>query len=189
MNFYVIEEDTNSKNKIFLDEINIAPEERKNMILGLDSYIPEDNLLINIKHMVSEEMSDYLSLRFTFVSHKLKCIIQDNTNAKIFFRDTFFLYDGMEFNYYFCCPQKIDCISYEISDKPSNNQAEKIKPGIMKISNGFSIMEKAIENTDIFRVEGLSSRSLVISERLKGLLEENDVKGIKYTLTNQWQNM
>ena len=68
LNYYVIEEDVNSKYRLYTEEINIGQEEKKAMMLGKVELIPTNPLEIMLKHKFEEEMSDYLSTNFTFVS-------------------------------------------------------------------------------------------------------------------------
>ncbi|MCX7746240.1 MAG: hypothetical protein N2645_05040 [Clostridia bacterium] len=184
MQYYVIEEDSNSEYKLLLGDIAISPKERKAMFLGEDIYISAEPLLIPLKYRRKEEMSDYLSIKFPFVSHDLMCILKANVNARVFYKPTFLLYDGREYPYYYILPPKSECINF----KNSKCEIDENMPGGIRIIDGFTLREDVVKNIDIFRVEGLSNRKLVISGRLRKILEENKVKGIQYIESEMYKD-
>ncbi|MCX7748280.1 MAG: hypothetical protein N2645_15555 [Clostridia bacterium] len=185
MRYFVMEEDIHSEYKVYLDDLNLGLEEKKAMLLGDRTFIPLKHMLVPVKHRLQEEMSDYLSTKLTFVSHGLKDLIEENTITKIYYRYSFLLYKEYEYVYHYILPEKFDCIDY----KKSHCEKDDNMPGGLRITNGFAIKESVVNNIDIFRVDGLSNRKLVISEKLKKIFDENQIKGVKYTETTQYRDI
>ncbi len=91
----------------------------------------------------------------------------------------------MEYPYYYLMPKKYDCIDLE----KSNYEKDEREPGGIRITDGFTLKRNAINNSDIFRAEYLSDKIFIISERMKKILEENDIAGIKYTPISDYKTV
>jgi hypothetical protein len=181
--YYLIEEDWYSEHKVYLGEIALTYREKMAMAIGDYSQIPRNPLRISLKYRPSR-MSDYLSLKFTFVSQKLKKLICAQAAADIFFRPSIFLFNGEEHPFYLIVPAKYDCIDFERSFCRDDEGA----PGGIRVDRGFSVCPHRVAGADIFRVKGLSNRKLVISEKFKKVMEKNDICGVKFTLTENYQD-
>lgn len=184
MSYFVIEEDLESVYKVYIGEVQLSSlKERMAMTLGEIHEIPSTPLIIPIKHRCNERMSDYLNVKFNFVSDNMKNVLEDNVNEELFFRHAFLTYEGIEYPYYYLMPKKYDCIDFE----KSNYEKDDGEPGGIRISNGFALKKDVINNSDIFRAKYLSNKIFIISERLKKILEENDIVGIKYTHISEYK--
>ena len=177
MSYYVIEEDLESVYKVYLGDIQLTMREKMAMTLGKTHEIPSDPLIIPIKHRRNKQMSDYLNVKFNFVSDNMRNVLEDNVKEELFFRHAFLTYDGLEYPYYYITVKKYDCIDFE----KSNYEKDENEPGGIRITDGFALKKDVTKNSDIFKAEFLPNRLFIISERLKKILEENDIVGIKYT--------
>jgi hypothetical protein len=184
LNYYVIEEDVNSKYRLYTEEINIGQEEKKAMMLGKVELIPTNPLEIMLKHKFEEEMSDYLSTNFTFVSEKLKNVLKAHTTA-LFYRAAFLIFKEKKYLYYYISPKKYYCIDYDVTKYEKDEEM----PGGIRIVDGFSIKKEMLTNVHIFRVGGLSNRKIVITEYLKNIFELNGIKGINYINVKDYRDI
>lgn len=183
MKYYLIEEDRNSEHKIYLGEIPLTYPEKMAMAIGDYSRIPRTPLRISLKYR-ADRMSDYLSFKYTFVSPKLQNIICQDAVADVFFRPVFLLFKGAEYPFHLTIPAKFDCIDFERSFCKNDENT----PGGIRVYNGFVIRPEAVAGADIFRVKGLSNRKLIISEKFQTILERNDICGIRYIATENYQD-
>jgi hypothetical protein len=181
--YYLIEEDRYSEHKVYLGEISLTYREKMAMATGDYSQIPRTPLRIPLKYR-SDRMSDYLSFKYTFVSPKLQKLICSDAVADVFFRPGFLLFKGEEYPVYLIIPDKFDCIDFQ----RSGCKDDEVTPGGIRIHHGFAICPEAVGAADIFRVKGLSNRKLVISEKFQMILQQNDICGIRYIPTEDYQD-
>lgn len=181
MAYYLMEEDLTSDIQIHLGPISLGREERKAMLLGETFFISPEPLAIPLALAPGENMADFTNCKYPLISPRFKELLEETTIDRLFYREIYLEDDTYQYPYYYLAAPKYDCIDYK------NSQYEKDEgmPGGLRIKKGFYIRSTIVQKADIFRVQGLSNRKLVISERLKQLLEANGLKGIKYIETNR----
>ena len=184
LNYYLIEEDRDFDGKLFLGKISLNIQERRAMVTGERRLIPSNSIEIPLKYPPKERASDYLSLKFPFVSEKLKDIITQVVTAKVQFRLALLRYDNQTLSYFYLLPPQYDCIDH----KHSKCERDERMPGGLRITDGFYIRRDRLEKLDLFRVDGLSNRKLVISERLKECFEAEKAYGLIYTKTEKYRD-
>ncbi|NLW47563.1 MAG: hypothetical protein GXY86_09545 [Firmicutes bacterium] len=182
--FYLIIEDPESSAKIYLGEISLDPEERTAMLLADTHRIPKQPLLIPLIYR-NPEMSDFLNLKFPLISDKLKNILDEYVTSRIFYRPVFLEYQGSYEPYYYLVPPCYEGIDFSHSDCIKDDDL----PGRVKIGEGgFNLRPSMAGKDDIFRLSGLNPRQIIITHRLKQLLTDNGVIGVRYTPTYRYQD-
>lgn len=183
MSYYVIEEDYSAEYSLHLADLRLNQAEDEAMLLGRVAFVPSSALMINLRCPPSDKRTDYLSVRYPLVSLKLKELIEENVHERIFFRLVLLTYNSTKIPYFLIIPPKVNCIVREKGD-----QKQQWSPGGLTITGGFRVRNEQVKGADFFRVEGLSNRKIVISEKMKKLCEANKILGIEYTLTDDYQD-
>lgn len=174
--FFILEEDRNTAGELYLGRMGLSYCEGKAMILGDITQIPNTPLLIPIIYKAKSELADYSNQKFPLVSSKIKGLIDDYVNQKIFFRKVILTDNERNYLFYYIVPPLVDGIVY----KSSRFKEEPQIVGGLRCGKGFYINPSVTEGLDIFLLKGLSRRKIVISERLKKIFDTNEVIGIDY---------
>lgn len=184
MNYYLMNEDHKSESKIYLAPLMLDPAERVAMVTGDIRNIPVEPLDVFVGLRSAGEMPDYLNSKFTLISDKLKNILDQQVALKIFYRTVWLSDAGDLYQYYYFCPPQFECLDYQ----KSRFEIDPCLPGGVRITKGFYVRNDGVFKADIFRIRGLSNRIIIISERLKKLIEENQVQGVQYIRTDVYQD-
>lgn len=185
MAYYLIEEDPDSEFQISLGTVPLGREERKAMLLGEMKFIPGEPLPIPLAYPPGENMSDFMNHKYPIISPRFKDLLEEAATDRLFYREIYLEDDTYQYPYYYLAAPKYDCIDY----KNSSCIKDERMPGGIRIKKGFYIRNAAVPKADIFRAQGLSNRRLIISERLKKLMEANNLKGIQYIETTKVSDM
>lgn len=181
MAYYLIEEDPDSEFQISLGSIPLGRKERKAMLLGETVFIPPEPLSIPLAYSPGENMADFTNYKYPLISPRFKELLEEATRDRLFYREIYLEDDTYQYPYYYLAAPKYDCIDY----KNSRYEKDERMPGGIRIKNGFCIRSTIVQKADIFRAQGLSNRKLIISERLKKLMEAANLKGIQYIETTE----
>jgi hypothetical protein len=182
--YYLMDEDSDSPAKVYLGEIILDREEREAMLLRDTHRIPEDPLIIPLDYR-NPEMSDFLNSKFPLISDKLKNILDEHVTSRIYYRPVFLEYQDSYEPYYYFIPPCYEGIDFAHSDC----QKDEELPGRVKIGEGgFNLRPSMAGKDDIFRLSGLNPRQIIITHRLKQLLTDNGVIGVRYTPTYRYQD-
>jgi hypothetical protein len=180
--YYVLEEDLESESRIFLGPINLDETERQRMIQGDVHYIPDTTLDIPVKYAPAYEKSDFLGQKFSLVSNRLKSILEQKANGRVYYREVILHYRYGGYLYFYMAPPLCDCFDYRNSEYAADPKI----PGGIRISGGFCLRPGPLGKLDILRVKGLPGRKIIISERLREICEENEIKGVNYIRTEDY---
>lgn len=185
MAYYLIEEDLISEYQIYLGKIVLGREERKAMLLGEMKFIPAEPLKVPLVYPPGENMPDFMNHKYPIISPRFKDLLEEAATDRLFYREIYLEDDTYQYPYYYLAAPKYDCIDY----KNSSCIKDERMPGGIRIKKGFYIRNAAVQKADIFRAQGLSNRRLIISERLKKLMEAVNLKGIQYIETTKVNDM
>lgn len=182
--YYVLEEDMDFEDRVYLGEINLSDEERRAMVIGETRSIASETMVIPLRNKPGDLLPDFLNVKFPLVSAGFKDILDSAVSGWIFYRKAFLVYGPQFYVYYYILPRKLDCLD----EKNSQFLQDQLMPGGIRITDGFNVRREQLDNVDIFRMVGLSNRQPIISERLKRLLEEANVQGAVMTETELYKS-
>ena len=174
--FFILEEDRNTAGELYLGRIELSYCEGKAMILGDITQIPNTPLLVPIIYKAKPELADYSNQKFPLVSSKIKGLIDEYVNQKIFFRNVILTDNEGNYPFYYIVPPSVDGIDY----KNSRFKQDPRIAGVLQCEKGFYIRPSVMEGMDIFLLRGLSRRKVIISQRFKQIMDVNGVNGIDY---------
>ncbi|HHZ18890.1 MAG TPA: hypothetical protein GX391_00020 [Firmicutes bacterium] len=180
--YYVLEEDLDYEYKLYLGPIQLPAEERRAMILGDTRWIPREPMVIPIINKPGDELPDFLNTRMPLVSTGFKALLDREVSGRIFYRKAILVHENKFYVYYYILPRLIDCLDVH----NSRFEQDPMLLGGLRFTGGFSLRQEQLVKVDIFRMKGLSFRQLLISQRLKDLLEEAGVRGVVMTATEQF---
>lgn len=173
-----------SPNKVFIGNIILSESENMGMVMGIKDLIPDTELKIPLKFVRDmEKWSDFLNVKYPLISNKLKNIIEEEIEDKLFYRKVYLNYKEFENEYYYVIAPKIDCIDFT----KGGCELDDDTVGGVRFENGFTVNESKLDGLEIFKVNGLTNRKLVISENLKKIFDDNEIKGIKYIDTKEYK--
>ena len=184
MRYFVLEESGDAMDRLYLGPICLNHKERKAMVRGEPTFIPDEPLRVPIRYWAGERLPDYLDGKFCIVSEFMKDILDKFAKGKIHYRGITVYDDQNEYSYYIIFPPRFDCLDL----KRSIFLKSSLYPEEIHVTAGFYIRRDLTEEVDLLRVQGLSNRLLVLSERLKQVLEANGVQDIRYTQTDIYKN-
>lgn len=130
------------------------------------------------KKPIDIEISDYGGIEFQdfllvddipIISNKFKNILKKNNVDNLFFKQINLTIKsiGIKEVYWLALPPRINCLVFDNSEIDDCNYAEKIV-----------INEECIGNYEIFKISNVINQEIIITPKLKELIEKNDLTGV-----------
>jgi len=110
--------------------------------------------------------------------------LEQKATGGIYYRKMVLSYRYDSYPYFYIAPPECDCFDYSNSEYANDPGV----PGGIRISGGFCLRLRLVGKLDIFRVKGMSSRKIIISEGLKEIFEACEVRGVKYIQTEDYRD-
>ncbi len=152
----------------FIETSGITEEDNYKILLGQDINIASSNIIVGNKSKVLPDVMGS-GLSDFFVSTKVKNLLVSHIN-EIIFKEV----EIQEKQYWLIIPTRI----LDIIDK-ERSEIIFFKNGKIDEINSLKYDAQPLNEYDIFRLEGFNI-PLFITEKLKNLMEENDITGVEY---------